>query len=196
MRESIDTAAIDALFTRSRTQNGWLDQSVSDHQIQAIYDLVKYGPTSANCSPARFVFVKTAEAKRRLEPALSGGNLKKTITAPVTVIVAWDRKFFDKLPFLFPHGDARSWFTSNENVAHETAFRNSTLQAGYLILAARALGLDAGPMSGFDADVVNREFLAQSDWSVNFLINIGYGDPSLVYPRLPRLAFDDACAVL
>jgi 3-hydroxypropanoate dehydrogenase len=153
------------------------------------------GPTSANCSPARFVFVRTPEGKQRLEPALSKGNLDKTMAAPVTVIAAWDRKFYDKLPTLFPHTDARSWFTGSPEAAHETAFRNASLQAGYLLLAARAVGLDAGPMSGFDKAKVDAAFFEGSDWTTNFLINLGHGDAAKVFGRLPRLGFEEACVL-
>ena len=154
------------------------------------------GPTSANCSPLRIVFIQSQEAKEKLAPALSGGNLKKTLTAPVTAIVAWDPEFYELLPELFPSGDARSWFTSSPQLAHDTAFRNSSLQAAYLILACRSLGLDTGPMSGFDNAKVDETFLSDTGWKSNFLINIGYGDTSKVYPRAPRLDFDRACRVL
>jgi 3-hydroxypropanoate dehydrogenase len=151
------------------------------------------GPTSANSGPARFVFVRTTEAKERLKPALSAGNLEKTMAAPVTVIVAYDPRFYDELPRLFPHADARAWFAGNEALAEETAFRNSTLQGAYLIMAARALGLDCGPMSGFDRAKVDEAFLAGRGWKSNFLVNLGYGDPEGVLERLPRLSFDEAC---
>ncbi len=193
MTQALDAAALATLFTEARSHNGWTTEPVSDELLQQVYDLVKMGPTSANCSPARFVFVRTPEGKERLKPALSAGNLDKTMSAPVTVIVAWDTAFYDKLPELFPHADARSWFTGSAEVAHETAFRNGTLQAAYLILAARSLGLDAGPMSGFDKAQVNAEFFAGTTWTANFLINLGHGDASKVFGRLPRLAFDDAC---
>ena len=153
------------------------------------------GPTSANCSPARFVFVRTPEGKEKLRPALSSGNIAKTLQAPVTAIVAWDRAFYDRLPELFPHGDARSWFTSSSQMAEETAFRNSSLQAGYLIFACRALGLDTGPMSGFDRQKVDEAFFIGTTLKSNLLINIGYGDPGKLYGRLPRLSFDDACGL-
>ncbi len=151
------------------------------------------GPTSANCSPARFVFVRTPEGKERLRPCLSSGNLEKTLAAPVTVIVAYDKQFYEALPQLFPHADARSWFTSSPAFAEQTALRNSSLQAAYLILAARSLGLDAGPMSGFDAKALDAEFFADSQWTANMLINLGHGLPEKLHPRLPRLAFTDAC---
>jgi len=183
------------LFTKARTFNKWQDRPVTDAQIAAIYDLARMGPTSANCSPARFVFVRTAEGKEKLRPALSSGNLEKTMSAPVTVIVAHDTTFYDKLPQLFPHVDARPWFTSSPAFAEETAFRNGTLQAAYLIMAARMSGLDTGPMSGFKTDLVNEAFFAGTTWKANFLINIGYGDASGTFARLPRLAFDEACVL-
>jgi len=189
---SLDSNALDALFRAARTQNKWTDRLVSDADLQALYDLLKFGPTSANSSPARFVFVRTTEGKEKLKPALSAGNLNKTMTAPVTVIVAYDPKFYDHLPKLFPHVDARAWFVGNEALAQETAFRNSTLQGGYLIMAARALGIDSGAMSGFDKAKLDEAFFAESGWKSNFLINLGYGDPEGVMGRLPRLDFDEA----
>jgi 3-hydroxypropanoate dehydrogenase len=192
----LDDAALDLLFREARTQNKWTSREIPDDLLNRLYDLLKFGPTSANCSPARFVFVKSKEAKTRLTPALSSGNREKTLQAPVVVIVAQDPKFYDRLPQLFPHTDARSWFTNSAAMAEETAFRNSTLQGAYLILAARSLGIDTGPMSGFDKAAVDREFFSESGWKSNFLINLGYGDPAGVLPRLPRLAFDEACKVL
>lgn len=186
---------LDQLFLEARTHSTWLDKAVSPEQIQQIYDLVKMAPTSANCSPARFVFLTTPEAKQKLKPALSSGNVEKTITAPVTVLVATDARFYDKLPELFPYSDAKSWFTSSEAAAHETAFRNSSLQAAYLIMACRSLGLDTGPMSGFDAKQVDELFFAGTNHHINLIINIGYGDPQKVYTRLPRLNFEEACRV-
>jgi 3-hydroxypropanoate dehydrogenase len=189
------TSMEELLFTKARSFNKWQDRPVTEAQLAAIYDLAKMGPTSANCSPARFVFVRTAEGKEKLRPALSSGNLEKTMSAPVTAIVAYDTAFYDKLPQLFPHTDARPWFTSSPAFAEETAFRNGTLQAAYLILAARMSGLDTGPMSGFKADLVNAAFFAGTTWKANFLINIGYGDASGNFGRLPRLAFDEACVL-
>jgi 3-hydroxypropanoate dehydrogenase len=195
---TIDAAGLDLLFREARTQNKWLpDQLVSDEKVQELYEVLKFGPTSANCSPARFLFLRTPEAKQRLAPALSSGNLEKTMAAPVTVIVAYDPKFYEKLPFLFPHNkDAASWFTSNESLAATTAFRNGTLQGAYLIIAARALGLGTGAMSGFDNAKVDAEFLADKGWRSNFLVNIGTGDPEGVFNRSPRLPFDEACVLL
>jgi 3-hydroxypropanoate dehydrogenase len=191
----LDSNALAALFTEARTHNGWSDQPVTDAELQKIYELTRMGPTSANCSPARFVFVRSAEATEKLRPALSSGNLEKTMAAPVTVIAAIDAQFFEKLPELFPHADAKSWFTSSPAVAEETAFRNGTLQAGYLILAARSLGLDTGPMSGFDKAKVDEAFFAGTSWKSNFLINLGHGDPSKLFGRLPRLSFEEACVL-
>ncbi len=161
--------------------------------MRELYALTSQGPTSANCSPARFLFIRTEAGRERLRPALSAGNLEKTMSAPLTVVVAHDPRFFDRLPLLYPHADARAWFAGNDALAHETAFRNGTLQGAYLILAARALGLDAGPMSGFDQNVVDETLLAEAGWHSNFLVNLGYGDRVGLRPRDPRLAFADAC---
>ncbi|EYC50280.1 malonic semialdehyde reductase [Hylemonella gracilis str. Niagara R] len=193
MRPPLDTAALATLYTEARTHGHWTDEPVSDELLRRLYELTRMAPTSANSSPGRFVFVGTPEAKQRLAPALSKGNLDKTLSAPVTVIVAWDTAFYEALPRLYPHADARSWFTGSPAAAHETAFRNSTLQAGYLILAARALGLDVGPMSGFDKAKVDAAFFAGSSWTTNLLINLGHGDSSHLHERLPRLSFDEAC---
>ncbi|MCW8060526.1 malonic semialdehyde reductase [Agrobacterium tumefaciens] len=193
MPNILDDDALDLLFREARTHNGWTDRPVSDDELEDIYALARMGPTSANCSPARFVFVRTVEGKEKLRPALSSGNLEKTMTAPVTVIAAYDAAFYDKLPALFPLGDARSWFISSATLAEETAFRNASLQAAYLILAARARGLDAGPMSGFDKTKVNKVFFAGTTWKSNFLINLGHGDRSKLFDRLPRLSFGEAC---
>jgi len=191
----LDDSALDQLFLEARTHSYWSDAAVSDEQLQRLYALTRMGPTSANCSPARFVFVRSAEGKERLRPCLSSGNLEKTLAAPVTVIVAYDKQFFDALPQLFPHADARSWFTSSPAFAEQTALRNSSLQAAYLILAARSLGLDAGPMSGFDAKKLDAAFFADGQWTANLLINLGHGLPEKLHPRLPRLDFADACCL-
>lgn len=196
MREAVNQSALNTLFCDARSHNGWQTRPVSDATLEAIYNLVKMGPTSANCSPARFVFIRSEEGKAQLRPALSGGNLAKTMSAPVTAIVAWDATFYEKLPQLFPHADARSWFTTSPQLAEETAFRNSSMQAAYLISACRALGLDTGPMSGFDREQVDNTFFRDSGWRSNLLINIGYGDDDKLFGRLPRLAFDDACQLL
>lgn len=196
MSEAVNQSALNTLFTTARTHNGWLAKQVSDATLHEIYDLLKMGPTSANCSPARFVFIRTPEGKEKLRPALSGGNLEKTLSAPVTAIVAWDSAFYDRLPELFPHGDARSWFTSSPELAEETAFRNSAMQAAYLLFACRAIGLDTGPMSGFDRKAVDAAFFADSGYRSTLLVNIGYGDESKLFGRLPRLGFDDACQLM
>jgi 3-hydroxypropanoate dehydrogenase len=188
----LDDQALDQLFREARTQNRWQDRPVPDAKLQEVYDLLKFAPTSANASPARFVFVRTQEGKAKLKQALSPGNIEKTMTAPVTAIVAYDTAFYDKLPFLFPHADARSWFAGNPAFAEATAFRNGSLQGAYLILAARAVGLDAGPMSGFDASKLDDLFFAGTTWKTNFLVNLGYGDPAGLFPRSPRLSFDEA----
>ncbi|MBM3071278.1 malonic semialdehyde reductase [Enterobacter sp. RHBSTW-00994] len=195
MSEAINPSALETLFTGARTHNGWQDIPVSDETLREIYGLMKWGPTSANCSPARIVFVRSVEGKAKLRPALSSGNLEKTLSAPVTAIVAWDSEFYERLPELFPHGDAKSWFTSSPALAEETAFRNSAMQAGYLIFACRALGLDTGPMSGFDRQKVDDAFFTGTTLKSNLLINIGYGDVRKLYGRLPRLSFDDACGL-
>jgi 3-hydroxypropanoate dehydrogenase len=192
MSNPLDKAALARLFTEARTQNSWKPEPVSDDVLRQLYDLVALGPTSANCEPARFVFVRTPEGKEKLLSAMSAGNQQKTKEAPVSVIVAMDTQFYEKLPQLFPHADARSWFTGSPEFALQTAFRNSSLEAGYLILAARALGLDAGPMSGFDKAKLDEAFFAGTTWTTNLVINLGYGDSAKVMARLPRLAFDEA----
>lgn len=196
MSEAITPTAIKTLFTEARTHNGWQETPVTDETLREIYDLMKWGPTSANCSPARIVFVRTPEGKEKLRSSLSSGNLEKTLAAPVTAIIAWDSEFYERLPELFPHGDARSWFTSSPALAEETAFRNSTMQAAYLIFACRALGLDTGPMSGFDRQKVDEAFFMGTTLKSNLLINIGYGDVSKLYGRLPRLSFENACGLV
>ena len=196
MTQSLDAAALDQLFRTARTFNKWQDRPVTDAQIQELYELLKWGPTSANASPARFVFVRTPEGKEKLRQVLSAGNLEKTMTAPVTAIVAYDSAFYDKLPVLFPHADAKSWFTGSAAFAEATAQRNSALQGAYLILAARALGLDTGAMSGFNQAKTDELFLAGTGWKSNFLVNIGYGDPSGTFGRLPRLGFDEAAQIV
>ncbi|MBN3847319.1 MULTISPECIES: malonic semialdehyde reductase [Burkholderiaceae] len=188
--------ALDQLFREARTHNGWQDKPIDDAVLHQLIELVLLGPTSANSSPGRFVFVKTPEGKEKLRPALSAGNLEKTMAAPVTVIVGTDMAFYEYLPKLFPHADARSWFVGNERAIADTAFRNSTLQGGYLILAARALGLDTGPMSGFDAAKVDAVFFAGTTVKANFLINLGYGDASKLFPRSPRFSFDEAARIV
>jgi 3-hydroxypropanoate dehydrogenase len=191
--EALDDRALDQLFRSARTQNKWTDRPVPDARLRELYDLLKMAPTSANASPARFVFIRTPEGKAKLKPALSAGNLEKTMTAPVTVIVAHDLQFYEKLPVLFPHApDAKNWFTGSYSFAEQTAFRNGSLQGAYLIMAARALGLDAGPMSGFDAAKVDEAFFPGTQCRTNFLVNLGYGDPAGLFPRSPRLDFEEA----
>lgn len=192
MTGNIDPAAIDRLFRTARSQNGWTDQPVSEAEIRALYDLVKFGPTSANTQPARFVFITSAEGKERLRPALSPGNLK-ALDAPVIAIIGYDLAFHDKIPQVFPHNPGfRDIFVNNPASIEPHAFRNSSLQGAYLILAARALGLDVGPMSGFDAAKVDAEFFPGGTVKTNFLAAIGHGDPAKVMPRLPRLDFEEA----
>jgi len=190
--EPLDDRALDQLFRAARTQNKWQDRPVPDAKLHELYDLLKWGPTSANSSPARFVFVRTPEGKAKLKEALSAGNTEKTMAAPVTVIVCYDSFFYDKLGQLFPHADAKPWFTSSPEFAEKTAFRNGSLQGAYLMLAARAVGLDVGAMSGFDNAKVDELFLFGSGWKSNFLVNLGYGDPAGLFPRSPRLSFDEA----
>ena len=193
---TLDDSALDVLFRGARTKNAWTDRPVSDDTLHALYDLLKFGPTSANCSPARFLFIRTPETRERLKPTLNPGNIEKTMAAPVTVIIAHDPLFYEHLPKLFPHADARAWFSGNPDLAEETAMRNGTLQGGYLIMAARALGLDCGPMSGFDKEKVDRAFLADQGWKSNFLINLGYGVSDDPFARSPRLDFEEACRLL
>ena len=186
----LEDAALDQIFREARTYNGWLDKPVSDEQIEAIYDLMKMAPTSANMQPARIVWVKSPEAKERLAALASEGNAPKIKAAPVTAIIGYDIDFHDELPWLFPHTDARSWFTGDEQAREQGAFRNSSLQGAYLILAARALGLDCGPMSGFDNAKVDAEFFADEPrHRSNFICSIGYGDPASIFDRSPRPDF-------
>ena len=191
----IEESSLDALFRTARTHYRWTEQPVGDDELRAVYDLLKWGPTSANSSPARFLFLRKPEAKERLRPCLSPGNADKI--APVIAIVAYDPRFYDDLPRLYPGAEARSWFAGNEELAEDTAFRNGTLQGAYLMLAARAAGLDCGPMSGFDNERVDREFLTFQGWRSNFLVNLGHADPDHPPPeRAPRLSFDEACRLL
>lgn len=192
----LNDAALDQLFRTARTHNAWLDKPVSDEQLHAIYELMKWGATSANSSPARIVFVKSPEGKQKIRQAISDGNREKTLAAPVTAILASDYEFYEKLPKLFPHTDAKSWFVGNQPSIDITAFRNATLQGGYLMLAARALGLDCGPMSGFDNAKIDELFFAGTRIKSNFLINLGYGDTAALFPRSPRLSFDEAASIV
>ncbi|MBI5626831.1 MAG: malonic semialdehyde reductase [Nitrosomonadales bacterium] len=192
----LDDRSLDIIFRKAHTHSNWLDKPVSDALLHQIYDLMKWAPTSANCCPARIVFVRSAEAKRRLLPAMALGNVEKTRAAPVTVIVGYDLEFYEKLPKLFPQADARSWYVGNQPLIEKTAFRNGSLQGAYLLIAARALGLDAGPMSGFDNEKVDKEFFAGARVKSNFVVNLGYGDSSKLYPRNPRLPFEEAAQIL
>jgi len=210
MSEKLSEEGQDLLFRNARTHNAWLDKPVSEETLRQLYELMKWGPTSANCSPARILFLRTPEAKQRLLPTLAPGNMDKTMKAPVTAIIGYDAKFYDLLPKLFPHADARAWFADKPELAEVTARRNSSLQGAYFIIAARALGLDCGPMSGFDHAKVDHEFFPgsvargefgqeyfpDSHTKTNFLCNLGYGDPAKLFPRSPRLDFDEACQLL
>lgn len=211
MAEPLDSHALDQLFREARTHHSWQQRDIPDELIRELYDTVKFGPTSANMSPARFVFLKSARAKERLRPALAPGNVEKAMTAPVVVIVAYDLKFYEKAAKLFPHNpQMRENFANNPQLVEVTARRNSSLQGAYLILAARALGLDCGPMSGFDnakldeeffdagreCEGCDQEFFPEGHLKSNFLINLGYGDGAKIRPRLPRLDFEEACSIL
>jgi len=189
---------LDKIFRGARSQNGWLSTPVPDSKLRELYDLMKLGPTSVNCSPARLVFVRTTEGKAKLQPALAPANVEKTMAAPVVAIVGYDTRFYDHLPELFPHNPGvKAWFEGNEKVdfANTTAFRNGTLQGGYFIAAARALGLDCGPMSGFNNQAVDQAFFAGTSIRSNFICGLGHGDPAKVFARSPRLSFDQACAL-
>ena len=196
MNKILSDSGLDILFRQARTHSHWSDGDVGDVLLQAVYDLAKMPPTSANSSPMRLIFLRSQDAKNRLKPALSAGNLAKTMTAPVTAIIGYDTRFYELLPRLAPHGNARAWFEGKPALIEETAFRNGTLQGAYFILAARALGLDCGPMSGFDRDMVDREFFPDGRIKSNFLCNLAYGDASKLHPRAPRLDFEDACQIL
>ena len=192
----LDHKSLDLLLRSARTHNGWLDKPVSDDQLHAIYEIMKWGPTSSNSQPARIVWVRTRAGKEKLRPALSSGNTEKTMAAPVTAIVAYDTRFYEHLPRTFPHNPtAQSWFMGEgkEDVAFKTAFRNGSLQGAYLMIAARALGLDIGAMSGFDNAKVDEAFFPDGRFKSNFLCNIGYGDPSKLFNRSPRLSFEESC---
>ena len=192
----LNDTTIETLFTQARTHNAWLDKTVTDAQLHQIYDLMRWGPTSANCSPARIVFIKTPEAKAQLLECMAPGNIEKTRAAPVTAIIGMDMAFYDKLPQLFPHADAKSWFEGNQPLIDATAFRNSSLQGGYFIMAARTVGLDCGPMSGFDPEKINATFFSGTSVKANFICNLGYGDATALFTRSPRLSFIEACRVL
>ena len=196
MSDILNDAGLDLLFREARTHNGWADKEVSDVLLQAVFDLAKMGPTSANCSPQRIVYVKTQAGKEKLKPALMAGNVEKTMAAPVTAILGYDLEFYEQLPKLFPHTDARSWFLGNDDLIEATAFRNGSLQGAYFILAARALGLDCGPMSGFDNAMVDQAFFPDGKVKSNFICSLGYGDPSKLFPRSPRFDFDEVCKIV
>lgn len=192
----LNDTALAILFRDARTHNVWLDRPVSDLQLHQIYELMKWGPTSANSSPARIVFAKSDSAREKLASCMSSGNAEKTRQAPVTAIIGMDMAFHETLPQLFPHTDARSWFAGNQKAIEATAFRNSSLQGAYLIIAARSIGLDCGPMSGFNEDKINAAFFAGTTVKVNFVCSIGYGDHGKLFPRSPRLTFDEACSIV
>ena len=192
----IDDVALDQLFRNARTHNAWLPRPVPQETLQALYDLMKWGPTSANTCPLRIVFAQSRDAKERLAACMNPGNVDKTLQAPVTAVLGMDMEFHEKLPQLFPHTDARSWFAGKPALIESTAFRNSSLQGGYFMLAARAVGLDCGPMSGFNADKVNAEFFPEGKVKVNFVCNLGHGDPAGLLARSPRLRLDVACTIV
>ena len=192
----LDDQALDILFRQARTFNAWQARGVSDTLIWALYDLMKWGPTSANCTPARLVFVRSAAEKERLKPCLMEGNVAQTMSAPVTAIIAYDLKFYEHMPRLFPHTDAKSWYEGKPDFIQETALRNGSLQGAYLMLAARSLGLDCGPMSGFKKKALKEAFFAGQDVEPNFLCNIGYGDPAKLRGRGPRFGFDEVCKIV
>lgn len=196
MADRIDARSLDQLFLEAHTHRYWQPQPVEDKTLEAAYALARMAPTSANCSPMRIVFVKSPAAKERLKPALSQGNVRQTMAAPATAIIAHDMQFYDLLPRLYPVAAARSWFIGNQEAIKVTAFRNGSLQGAYFIIAARAVGLDCGPMSGFDNAKVDAEFFADGRWKSNFLCNLGYGDPAKLSPRTPRLEFAEACRIL
>ncbi|MGD8484161.1 MAG: malonic semialdehyde reductase [Thioalkalispiraceae bacterium] len=192
----LDDKALDVLFRDARSYDAWLDKPVNDEQLKALYELMKWGPTSANACPARLVFVTSDAAKQKLKDCLDEGNVEKSMTAPVVAIIGMDMLFYEKLPILFPHTDARSWFEGKAEKIHETAFRNSSLQGAYLMLAARSLGLDCGPMSGFDNAKLEAAFFPEGNIKANFICALGYGDSDKLYPRGPRLSFDEVCRVV
>ena len=197
MSNVLSSEDLDLLFRNARTHNAWLDKPVDDALLKQVYDLAKMGPTSANMCPMRIVFVKSQEAKEKLKPALDAGNVDKTMKAPVTAVIGMDVHFYEQLPKLFPHADAKAWFKDlPENVLEYIALRNSSLQGAYFMLAARSLGLDCGPMSGFDNAKVDEAFFAGTTVKSNFLCNLGHGDASKLFPRSPRLSFEEACKVV
>ena len=194
--KTVEDPALAQIFTDARTHNAFLDKPISDELLRRAIELAKMGPTSANQSPLRVVFLRSQAAKERLRPALSPGNLDKTMSAPIVAITAYDEQFYEHLPFLFPHADAKSWFASDPEKAARAAFQNGTLQVAYLIIALRAVGLDTGPMTGFDNAKVDAEFFPEGRVKSNVLINIGYGDAEKLFPRSPRLSFDQIATIL
>lgn len=188
--------SLDVLFRDARTYSAWQDKDVSDVTLQALYDLAKMGPTSMNCCPMRVVFVKSSDMKEKLSSALAEGNVQKTMTAPVTALIAYDTEFYEHLPTLFPHMDGKSYFQGKPDLITETAMRNSSLQGAYFIMAARSLGLDCGPMSGFNTDKLNDLFFNGTSYKINFLCNLGYGDEESLHSRSPRFNFDDVCDII
>jgi 3-hydroxypropanoate dehydrogenase len=196
VHEPLNQAALDQLFDQARTNNKWQSRAVPDALLKQVVDHMKWGPTAANSCPARIVFVKSAAAKARLKPHLSSGNAEKTMAAPVTAIIGYDLDFYEYLPRLYPSADAKSWFVGKKDHADATAFRNGSLQGGYFILAARALGLDCGPMSGFNNAGVDAEFFAGTAIKSNFLCNLGFGNPAGIYPRSPRFSFDEMATIV
>lgn len=196
LKGKLSDECLNQLFLEARTFNGWTDQPVSEQTIHELHNLLRMGPTSANGCPGRFLFLTSKESKERLAPALLAKNVEKTMKAPVTVIVAWDNEFYEQFPKLSPKHDWKPYFAGKPDLIQQTVFRNSSLQGAYLILAARSLGLDCGPMSGFDNAKVDAEFFANTTWQSNFICNIGHGDPASLNPRNPRLDFDDACKIV
>ena len=192
----LDDGAIDLILRNARSHYAWTDRPVGEETLRAIYEIASAGPTSMNTCPARFVFLTSAADKERLVPALKPANVPKVMTAPVTAIIAWDPAFWEKLDFLFPHEDRKPMFAGKEAHIHNTAFRNSTLQGAYFMIAARALGLDVGPISGFSNAEVDAEFFAESGWKSNFICNLGYADETAIFPKLPRFQFEEVCRVL
>jgi 3-hydroxypropanoate dehydrogenase len=192
----LNDQALDTIFRQARSHNAWQDKPVNDDLLKQVYDLTKMGPTSANSSPGRFVFIQSDEAKEKLKACLDEGNIEKSMTAPVVAIIGMDLEFYEQLPKLFPHTDARAWFAGKEDKIQETAFRNSTLQGAYLMMAARSLGLDCGPMSGFDNAKLDAAFFPEGKVKSNFICAIGYGDDSGLYPRGPRLDFNEAAEIV
>jgi 3-hydroxypropanoate dehydrogenase len=192
----LSNSSIEKLFTNARSQNGWLKKDITDKQIHQLYDLLKFGPTSANCCPARFTFIRTKEAKERLKPFLDRGNINKSMSAPSVAIISYDVEFYKKLPFLSPHNNAISWYKGQEQKIKFTAKLNATLQGAYFIIAARSIGLDCSPMIGFNREKLNQEFFPNEKVKSIFICGIGYGDDTKVYPRAPRLDFEDVCEIL